>query len=98
MIALYSPDCAATKQIQIYKNRLNRRLLLNFKILRSLKIFRGGDYARAALYFLCAVVGAVCENCYRQRIASPLSASGAGIERYLPREGRNFTASFEVKF
>jgi len=56
MIALYSPDCAATKQIQIYKNRLNRRLLLNFKILRSLKIFRGGDYARAALYFLCAVV------------------------------------------
>ncbi len=31
-------------------------------------------------------------------IASPLSASGAGIERYLPREDRNFTASFEVKF
>jgi len=31
-------------------------------------------------------------------IASPLSASGAGTERYVPREGRNFTASFEVKF
>lgn len=37
-------------------------------------------------------------NFYRQRIASPLSASGAGTERYVPREGRNFTASFEVKF
>nr|WP_314070758.1 hypothetical protein [uncultured Campylobacter sp.] len=31
-------------------------------------------------------------------IASPLSASGAGTERYVPREDRNFTASFEVKF
>ncbi|WP_299086175.1 hypothetical protein [uncultured Campylobacter sp.] len=31
-------------------------------------------------------------------IASPLSASGAGTERYLLRKGRNFTASFEVKF
>lgn len=67
MVALYSPDCAATKQIQIYKNRLNRRLLLNFKILRPLKIFRGGDRAGGALYFLCAVAGALCENCYRQR-------------------------------
>ena len=73
MIALYSPDCAATKQIQIYKNRLNHRLLLNFKILRSLKISRGGDYARGALCFLRAVVGALCEDYYRQRIASPLS-------------------------
>ena len=67
MIALYSPDCAAIEQIQIYKNRLNRRLLLNFKILRSLKIFRGGDRAGGALYFLCAVVGVLCEGCYRQR-------------------------------
>ena len=99
MVAPYSPDCAVTKQIQIYKNRLNRRLLLNFKILRSLKISRDGDYERGALYFLCAVAGALCEDCYRQRyIASPLSASGAGTERYVPREGRNFTASFEVKF
>ena len=31
-------------------------------------------------------------------IASPLSASGVGTERYVSREGRNFTASFEVKF
>ena len=98
MVAPYSIDCAATKQIQIYKNRLNRRLLLNFKILRSLQIFRGGDRAGGALYFLRAVAGALCEDCYRQRIASPLSASGAGTERYLHREGRNFTASFEVKF
>ncbi len=30
-------------------------------------------------------------------IASPLGASGAGTERYLPREGRNFTASFKVR-
>ena len=73
MIAPCSTDCAATKQIQIYKNRPNRKLLLNFKILRSLKIFRGGDYARGALYFLYAVAGALCEDCYRQRIASPLS-------------------------
>ncbi|EEV17873.1 hypothetical protein CAMGR0001_2240 [Campylobacter gracilis RM3268] len=86
------------KQIQIYKNWLNHRLLLNFKILRSLEISRGGDYERGALYFLCAVAGALCEDCYRQRIASPLSASGVGTERYVSREGRNFTASFEVKF
>ncbi len=87
MVALYSPDCAVTKQIQIYKNRLNRRLLLNFKILRSLKISRDGDYERDALCFLRAVAGALCEDCYRQRIASPLSASGAGTERYVPRQG-----------
>ncbi len=31
-------------------------------------------------------------------IASPLSASGAGTERYLPREGRNFTVLLETKF
>ena len=31
-------------------------------------------------------------------IVLPLSASGAGSERYLPRKGRNFTAPFEVKF
>lgn len=30
-------------------------------------------------------------------IASPLSASGAGTERYLPREGRNFTVLLETK-
>ncbi len=98
MVAPYSIDCAATKQIQIYKNRLNRRLLLNFKILRSLKIFRGGDRAGGALYFLWAVAGALRAEFLSAKNSAPLSASGAGIERYLPREGRNFTASFEVKF
>ncbi len=101
MIALYSPDCAATKQIQIYKNRLNRRLLLNFKILRSLKISRDGDRAGGALYFLCAVAGALCAKFLSAKnsvAAKREVASGTGTERYLPREGRNFTVLLETKF
>lgn len=87
MVAPYSIDCAATKQIQIYKNRLNRRLLLNFKILRSLKIFRGGDRAGGALYFLWAVAGALRAEFLsaKNSVAAKLEVAQASRDIYLWR-------------
>lgn len=54
---------------------------------------------QAARFIFYALWQAPCARiAIGKDIASPLSASGAGTERYLPMEGRNFTASFEVKF
>lgn len=74
MIVLYSPDCAATKKIQIYENRLNHRLLSNFKILRSLKNFLEAAIMQEARFIFYALWQAPrARNFYRQRIALPLS-------------------------
>ena len=100
MIALYSPDCALQSKSKFIKIGLITGYFQILKFCGHLKFFRGYDYERDTLYFLCAVVGALCDGCYRQRYSV-----AAKCERRRHRErdmclgkGRNFTASFEVKF